>query len=209
MPRPMPTRNDAKSRVIRNAARQLFLQQGFLQTNTDAIAAAAGVSKATVYSRYGRKEELLADVLDDLIDELTTDEGSLPLPTTQDVLREQLELLARTTVARLMGRDYLQLVRVLIAEMATQPDLGELFVTSVPRPLLGRIASLLEGAEHAGLIRLPDRLVAARAFVGPLLTYVLMDGLLARVPHLPDDEQLSQFVDLFLHGLVVGPQGSR
>ena len=209
MPRPAPTRNDVKGRAIRTAARQLFLQRGFLQTNTDAIAAAAGVSKATVYTRYQRKEELLADVLDDLINELTANEVSSPLPTTQDVLRKQLNLLARTTVAQLMHPDYLQLVRILIAEMATQPDLGELFVKSVPRPLLARIASLLEGAEHAGLIHLSNPLVTARAFIGPILTFVLMDGLLARVPHQPNDEQLSQLVDLFLHGLFTEPRGSQ
>lgn len=209
MPRPTPTRNDVKGCAIRNAARQLFLQRGFLQTNTDAIAAAAGVSKATVYTRYQRKEELLADVLDDLINELTDDEISLPLPTNHDILREQLNLLAKATIARLMHPDYLQLVRVLIAEMATQPDLGELFVRSVPLPLLARIASLLEEAEHAGLIHLSNPLVAARAFIGPLLTFVLMDGLLARVTRQPNDEQLSQLVDLFLHGLVTEPWGSQ
>ena len=209
MPRPPPTRNDVKGRVIRNAARQLFLRQGFLQTNTGAIAAAAGVSKATVYTRYQRKEELLADVLDDLINELTANDLYLPPPTTQDILREQFQLLAKITVARLMHPDYLQLVRVLIAEMATQPDLGELFVKSVPKPLLARIASRLEEAHRAGLIQLSNPLVTARAFIGPLLTFVLMDGLLARVPRQPNDQQLSQLVDLFLYGLVTEPRGSQ
>lgn len=209
MPRLPPTRHDAKGRVIRDAARQLFLQRGFLQTNTDAIAAAAGVSKATLYTRYQRKEELLADVLDDLITELRDDEIPLPRPTNHGVLCEQLNLLAKATITRLMHPDYLQLVRVLIAEMATQPDLGELFVRSVPLPLLTRVALFLEGAEHAGLIRLSNPLVAARAFIGPLLTFVLMDGLLARVPRQPNDEQLLQLVDLFLHGLVTAPRGSQ
>ena len=45
---------------------------------------------------------------------------------------------------------------------------------------------------------LRDRLVAAKAFVGPFLSYVPMDGLLARVFRLPADEPFSHSVNLFL-----------
>ncbi|MCG8349241.1 MAG: TetR/AcrR family transcriptional regulator, partial [Chloroflexales bacterium] len=66
-----------KREQIRNGARRLFLEQGFAGSSTDAIAAAAEVSKQTLYSYYPSKEELLADVLKQLVDDLP--HGDLPL----------------------------------------------------------------------------------------------------------------------------------
>jgi len=46
---------------IREAANQLFLEQGFESTTVDAIVAAAGVSKGTFYLYFERKEDLLLE----------------------------------------------------------------------------------------------------------------------------------------------------
>ncbi len=51
-------RSKAKARDILNAATELFTRNGFDATSVDDIAAAAGVSKQTVYSHFGSKEEL-------------------------------------------------------------------------------------------------------------------------------------------------------
>lgn len=207
MPRPAPSRTDAKSRLIRDAARHLFLQRGFLATTTDEIAASASVSKATLYVRYRRKEDLLADVLEDLIRE-GRPSSPPPPPSSIQELQDTLGVLVRSTLTQLMQPEYLALVRVLIAEMGTQPELGELFVQSVPRPLLERAATFLRAAQGAGLVQLVDPMLAARALIGPLLTYVLLDGLLARSPRVPDDLQLFGLVELFLRGVLYPPRSS-
>ncbi|ULH14069.1 TetR/AcrR family transcriptional regulator (plasmid) [Deinococcus sp. KNUC1210] len=202
MARSKPSRLDAKSRQLRDTARQLFLQYGFLATTTDRIAAAAGMSKATLYARYHRKEDLLADVLADLIQTLGP---PLPEPVsllTFPILQQRLEALAHATVTQLMHPEYLALIRILIAEMTTQPELGELFVRAVPQAVLDRTASTLTAARDAGLLHLSDPLVAARALIGPLLTFVLIDGLLARTPQVPDPQHLTDVVDVFLHGVL-------
>ena len=43
--------------------RRLFLRDGYERTSVDAIAAEAGVSKRTIYNRYGDKENLFLSVL--------------------------------------------------------------------------------------------------------------------------------------------------
>jgi AcrR family transcriptional regulator len=52
-----------KGEAIAAAALRLFLRDGYERTSVDAIAAEAGVSKRTIYNRYGDKENLFRSVL--------------------------------------------------------------------------------------------------------------------------------------------------
>src|SRR6188768_1376635 len=52
-----------KRSAILDAARELFLSDGFDRTSVDAIAAYAGVSKRTVYDYFGDKQTLLREVV--------------------------------------------------------------------------------------------------------------------------------------------------
>jgi AcrR family transcriptional regulator len=54
-----------KGEAIAAAAVALFLRDGYERTSVDAIAAEAGVSKRTIYNRYGDKENLFRSVLRD------------------------------------------------------------------------------------------------------------------------------------------------
>jgi AcrR family transcriptional regulator len=68
----MPNRGDrggAKTRAhIAAVATELFLARGFEDVTIAEVAAAAGVSKVTVFSHFERKEDLLLDRLPDAVD---------------------------------------------------------------------------------------------------------------------------------------------
>jgi AcrR family transcriptional regulator len=53
---------DAQRAAIRDAAAQLFAEQGYASTSVADIAAACGVSKALLYHYYADKEHLLYDI---------------------------------------------------------------------------------------------------------------------------------------------------
>jgi len=55
---------EATRRAVLDAGRRLFLAQGYGATTIDQVAAAAGVSKPTVFSAVGNKQALLAAVRD-------------------------------------------------------------------------------------------------------------------------------------------------
>src|SRR5215471_1787973 len=57
-----------KHDAIAAAALVLFARDGYERTSVDAIAAEAGVSKRTVYSHYGDKENLFLQVLRETYD---------------------------------------------------------------------------------------------------------------------------------------------
>ncbi len=185
----------------------MFLDRGFAATSTDAIAAEAGVSKQTLYVYYPSKEELLADVLRHLIEDgprggplLTGEEAS---PGSRDELRRALDSLARKLISGLMDPDYVALVRVVIAETRRLPRLGQLFRSAVPERVLNNVSALLEAARENGVIGAVDTDAASRAFVGPLLTYVLLDGLFVGdgPPRPPGPERIGAAVDLFMRSV--------
>jgi AcrR family transcriptional regulator len=59
----MPRLRDKTRLRILQAAYRLFRQRGFTRVNVDEIAAAADVTKRTLYSHFESKDALLADVL--------------------------------------------------------------------------------------------------------------------------------------------------
>ncbi|MER8156173.1 helix-turn-helix domain-containing protein [Streptomyces sp. NPDC094472] len=68
----MPNRGDrggAQTRArIASVATQLFLERGFDDVTINEVAAAAGVSKVTVFAHFDRKEDLLFDRFPDALD---------------------------------------------------------------------------------------------------------------------------------------------
>ncbi|ONI74646.1 TetR family transcriptional regulator [Actinosynnema sp. ALI-1.44] len=72
----MPNRGDrggSKTRArIAEVANELFVERGFDDVTIAEVAAAAGVSKVTVFSHFERKEDLLLDRLPDVVDIVRT-----------------------------------------------------------------------------------------------------------------------------------------
>ncbi|MGW5697825.1 TetR/AcrR family transcriptional regulator [Streptomyces asiaticus] len=79
----MPNRGDrggAQTRArIASVATQLFLERGFDDVTINEVAAAAGVSKVTVFAHFDRKEDLLFDRFPEALD------------TVRAVLRERAD----------------------------------------------------------------------------------------------------------------------
>jgi TetR/AcrR family transcriptional repressor of mexJK operon len=205
-PQELNPRARAKLEQIREGAQRVFLERGFAGASTDAIASEAGVSKQTLYSYYSSKETLLADVLRHLINEdpqnrlSEVEETSLD---TSEELRGALDSLARRAITGLMQPDYLALIRVVIAETPRLPQVGALFKSAVPEQLLGRVARILEGARAKGVVGDVNTDAASRMFMGALLTYAILDGLLVGdgPPRPPEPERIEEVVDLYMKAI--------
>lgn len=196
----------AKRDQIRAGAQRLFLERGFAGTSTDAIASEAGVSKQTLYVYFSSKEELLIDVMRHLIHENpqnrlpTVDEASLG---TSDEVRRALSSLAHGLIVSLMQPDYLALIRVVITETPRLPQLGSLFRSAVPERVLENVSTTLESAQTNGVIAAVDADAASRMFVGALLTYAILDGLLVGdgPPLPPAPERVEAMVELYMKAI--------
>jgi TetR/AcrR family transcriptional repressor of mexJK operon len=197
----------AKRDQILSGARRVFLRDGFAAASTDAIAAEARVSKRTLYVYYPSKEELFADVMQKLTIENpqtraleTIEEMS---PGSEGELRRDLLELAEKIVTTMMQPDYLALLRTTIADTHRFPQLGGLFRASVPERAMRSFAIFIERGRERGVVGPGvDGGTAARMFVGPLLTYAVLDGLLAEgPPRPPAREKIEEIVDLYMKAI--------
>src|SRR6202050_5961734 len=64
------TRTARKRQAILDAATTLFLRVGYLATSMDQIAAAAAVSKQTVYKQFADKQSLFREIVADTVAEV-------------------------------------------------------------------------------------------------------------------------------------------
>jgi AcrR family transcriptional regulator len=131
----------ATRRAVLEAARELFIGQGYGATTVDQIAARAGVSKPTVFTSVGNKQTVLAEVRDVAMagddEPIAVQERPLPQQIVAEPdQRRAVELLAQH-IAALCGR-YALIDDVLRgAASSGEPGLRELWDTSEAQRLTG------------------------------------------------------------------------
>lgn len=198
-----PSSRTEKQAHILAAAHQLFLANGYKRTSMEAIRALAGVSKPTLYTHYADKEELFAAVIRTSFDAA----GISMLPThfhitTRAELQQVLIALATQATRTIMTPEYLALLRNIISEMPHFPQLIDIFRNNGPVRSLAMASQLFHHAYHNGVIHVADSQLAARMFMGPMMTYIFTDGLLqAGDPQPPAPTIIEQHVDLFLNAV--------
>jgi TetR/AcrR family transcriptional regulator, mexJK operon transcriptional repressor len=163
---PDESRSARKRRSILEAATAAFLQNAYLGTSMDEIAARAAVSKPTVYKQFGDKERLFSEIVLNAVNEVW-DPFHAEVLTLQDTgdLERDLRRLARRLVAMLMQPRLLQLRRVVIGEAGRFPQLGRTFYERGPGAAVAALASAFEHLAERGLLDLQDDpLTAARHF---------------------------------------------
>ncbi len=111
---------DRKREAIIQAAITEFRANGFEVTSMDKIAATAGVSKRTVYNHFPSKEELFAEILNQLWARISA-EQSVTYNRDQP-LREQLRLMLQAKVQLMADENFLTLARVAIAATIHSPE---------------------------------------------------------------------------------------
>jgi TetR/AcrR family transcriptional regulator, mexJK operon transcriptional repressor len=111
-----------KSAEVLESAKRLFLERGFVGTTVEDIAAAANVSKATVYSNFRDKEELLTALLDQVSGDAAAIAAAAFEPLAEDgPLEERLQRVALALVDGVLQPQVVQLRRLAIAEAARHP----------------------------------------------------------------------------------------
>jgi AcrR family transcriptional regulator len=162
-----------KIEAVTDAALALFLDRGFSATSMDAIARAAGVSKATLYAYFPSKEALFASLI---VAECESLERALPLPDLSQGLCPALRTFAQQYARVFIERKDVAIVRTIANESGRFPELGRLFYESGPHATIRRLAGLLDEAKAKGWLEFEDSITAATQFLSlvrgerPLLT---------------------------------------
>ncbi|MGV9288610.1 TetR/AcrR family transcriptional regulator [Streptomyces sp. NPDC003719] len=155
---PSGARAALKRQAIVRAARKLFLREGF-GVGMDAIAAAAGVSKVTVYNHFGSKEALFTAVIAGAVDESLTGEPAAALThlAEADDLRAALLDAARGWVRSVRADDDVTALRNLVAAEAHRfPELGRAWQRHGPEGHHPAVAQALRTLADRGRLAVPD-----------------------------------------------------
>jgi len=151
---------EPKRHAIVQAATQLFLTHNYRSVSMDKIAAAAPVSKATLYNHFTSKNELFAAVVGELCTSLLQ---TLTLSEDDDV-EHSLQKIAASFVELLYSADGLAMYRLVVAESHEFPELGQLIYDNGARLALIQLETYLQQLQNSGCFYIPDTRFAADAF---------------------------------------------
>ena len=158
-------RTARKRRAIVDAARTIFLRRGYAATSMDDVAAAAAVSKQTVYKNFADKQRLFTEVITG--DITRTERAGAALP--EDVadaaeLERALRAFARRHVADVLHPDLVRLRRVLVGEAERFPELARTWWREAPERAHAVFAAWFTDLAARGLLHVDDPALAAEQF---------------------------------------------
>ena len=148
-----------------DAARTVFLGNGYRGTSMDEVAALAAVSKQTVYKHFADKKQLFTAIItgDISATETRTHEMVAALSDSDDINKD-LRQFARQHVVDVMQPHLIQLRRIIIAEAERFPELARTWYASGPQHAHTTLAEQFQALARRGLLRMDDPLLAAQHF---------------------------------------------
>ncbi len=136
-----------REQTILQAALTLFANNGFQATKMESIAAAAGISKGTIYLYFDSKEALFRRLITQQIGAKLQD-GIKQLENTQS-LSEMFARITDEMVMFLTETPLPQLLRILISESAIFPEMVTFYREFVIERWLGALSKKLGDDEQA------------------------------------------------------------
>lgn len=155
-----------KRRSILAAAAPVFGEFGYERSSIDAIAAAAGVSKPTIYSHFGSKEQLFRESVADSARTLNADSLTAvhALDMRPATWRSGLEKLAFELSGCQRSDCASALNRLVNAEVGRDPSVFRTVRAAGYEPIIQALAGRLAMLGNAGLLEVLDPVLAAKQF---------------------------------------------
>ena len=180
------------------AARQAFLHGGFAAASIEAIAAAAGVSKVTIYNHFNDKRGLFVAAVEQ---ECELIRGQLLFDEVEGRLRDRLLAFGRAMTAFLSRPEMIRFEQRIAAEVEHEPELGHCFLEAGPRRMHRALANLLEREAARGTLRLDDPMQAAEHLAAMCKGLADLERRFAGVcDPCAAEKRITSAVDLFLAG---------
>jgi AcrR family transcriptional regulator len=202
---PRSRRKDARPGEIIAAALASFAERGYAATKLEDVAAAAGISKGTIYLYFPTKEDLFRAVVRQAV-----------LPNLEAA---EQQFAAHTgscgTLLRLLARRFLELLdsnltavpKLIVAESGNFPAIAQFYADTVLRRAFALIEGILLRGMDRGEFRRMDVHAALPLFAAPFLLLVLWKHSLGRHTDLKFDARAvaEAHLDVLLRGLAAEP----
>ncbi|NEO31287.1 MAG: TetR/AcrR family transcriptional regulator [Symploca sp. SIO3C6] len=186
-----------KTDAILKGAMGEFLAHGYAATSMERVAAAAGVSKATVYSHFQDKQGLFMTLVRRLAEEKYR---AVFNPQDSQFLQGEpsavLQSLAHKMLDNAMGDKQLQsFMRLILGESGRFPELAQPYVENLAKPVIELLSQYLASR---GELQLSDPEATARIFIGSLVYFVILQEVLHGKKNLPleRDRLINSLIEL-------------
>jgi TetR/AcrR family transcriptional regulator, mexJK operon transcriptional repressor len=199
-----PGRPTAEIIALRNEelldkALDFFLDNGFEATTIDAICNAVGMSRRTIYSRYGDKETLFKAALQRVIDQWIVPVDTMRSQECDD-LERTLHNIALMWVANIRQPSGMRLVRIANTEVFRRPEIAEYLWQRTAQTTLDYLTDLFRRRLRPGDDEVPDAEDAATAFLILVVEGSIQLAVWGRMPDDDFERQIAYRVRLFLKG---------
>ncbi len=192
------TRAKQKHAAIIQAAKKIFLKQGFSATNMQDVTDLAKVSKRTVYHHFPDKTALFQAVLAEHWERINNASYFL---NNDEMPEDALKKFAKNFLSFLYQRETVALFRLMIAESARFPTLCQTLLRQRKAPFTQALIDYLIAQKNMGNLKIKDVELAASQFMGLLKEDQFWPKLLGFIPEL-NPKRISTLVnsaiDVFL-----------
>jgi AcrR family transcriptional regulator len=196
-------KDDSKRETIVAAAAEVFASRGFAGASNRHIARAANISPGLIYWYFEDKNELFKAVVERLFP-LT----ALAIPDSVDELPlDQLLRGIGTQFLALMGGDnVVNLIRLALSELLRFPEIRQKLGAMISQQAVTPLARQLDLRVARGEIPALDTRLAAQAFFGSLVGYVLRKYIFesSDLADTEDQSMIDTVVEIYSTGLLRG-----
>ncbi|MFS2158674.1 TetR/AcrR family transcriptional regulator [Pseudomonas sp. Pseusp122] len=189
----------AKRQAILEAAKNLFVRNGYANTSMDAVATEARVSKLTVYNHFTDKETLFSAAVvarcEEQIPELFFNlNGGQSVETVLLSIGRGFNTLANSA-------ESIELHRLMVTLGSQDPKLSKIFFEAGPQRLLTEMERVLVQIQECGALHFPSAKTAAEHFFSLLkgaCNFRLMIGLCDELDPATEEQHVQDVVGLFM-----------
>lgn len=195
---------DERRLQILDVAMQLFSEKGFSGTTTKEIAAAAGVSEATVFKHFSKKEELYSAILDRKacnrafrrpFDELYNSVAA----------KQDFEVFYKLALNALNHHNEdAAFLRLMLHSALEEHDLARLFMESFIKDVYEFLGNYIKQRQTDGAFREVEPSLVVRAFIGMSVHHSLNNILWDKEQSLlkvSNEEAAREFAEILLKGI--------
>jgi len=193
-------KGEARRDQIVKVASRLFSKNGFRGTTTRAIARGAGISEAVIYRHFRRKTDLYKAI----IDSKCTDESGQSLLMNSIKGKGGKEVFSEIALFLLnVHQQDPSFIRLLTFSALENQNLSKFFIKTKGLELIAFMKEKIKGLIRERVLRDADPEVAARAFLGMVVHFSVMQELygLKRYFRKPNRYVARIFVDIFFDGM--------
>jgi AcrR family transcriptional regulator len=160
---PRTPRGELRRAALLDAARDVFLEQGYEGASIEEIVRRVGGSKASVYAYFGSKQGLFWEVAGAATEQFLAE---LAVPAQADAeLEKTLYAIGMRFLRGFLDPAGCRMFRTLIAESQRFPELAQQFFERGPQRVRHTLGSYLRLQHDAGRIDCPDTELAASQFI--------------------------------------------